>query len=192
MAQSIKVCLKCRRPRFDPWVGNIPWRRKWQPDFSILAWEIPRTEESGRLQTQLKQLSRHSRIARFVWSQRVRVDWATKPTYLPTSSNIWASYMALVVKNWLANKRCRFSPIAGEDHPLSMGRGHGNPLQFSCLEYPMDRGAWLATVHRVTKSRTQRKQLSGHAWIARFVCSNLNFYQRNPTKNSKWGFQNRK
>ena len=33
-------------------------------------------------------------------------------------------------------------------------RGHGNPLQCSCLENPMDRGAWQATIHRVTKSRT--------------------------------------
>ena len=30
--------------------------------------------------------------------------------------------------------------------------GHGNPLQYSCLENPMDRGAWQITVHRVTKS----------------------------------------
>ena len=26
-----KVCLQCRRPRFDPWIGKSPWRRKWQP-----------------------------------------------------------------------------------------------------------------------------------------------------------------
>ena len=32
--------------------------------------------------------------------------------------------------------------------------GHGNPLQYSCLENPMDRGVWQATVHWVTKSRT--------------------------------------
>ena len=32
--------------------------------------------------------------------------------------------------------------------------GHGNPLQYSCLENPMDKGAWRATVHRVAKSRT--------------------------------------
>ena len=32
--------------------------------------------------------------------------------------------------------------------------GHGNPLQYSCLENPMDRGAWRATVHRVAKSQT--------------------------------------
>ena len=37
----------------------------------------------------------------------------------------------------------------------SPGEGQGNPLQYSCLENPMDRGAWRATVHRVTKSRTR-------------------------------------
>ena len=37
----------------------------------------------------------------------------------------------------------------------SAGGGHGNPLQCSCLEKPIDRGAWRATVHRVAKSRTQ-------------------------------------
>ena len=43
--------------------------------------------------------------------------------------------------------------------------GHGNPLQYSCLENPMDRGAWQATVHRVTQSRTRLKQLSTHTHI---------------------------
>ena len=38
-----------------------------------------------------------------------------------------------------------------------------NTLQYSCLENPMERGAWWATVHRVTKNRTQLKQLSMHA-----------------------------
>ena len=36
-----------------------------------------------------------------------------------------------------------------EDH---LGGGHGNPLQYSCLENPMDRGAWRATVHGVAES----------------------------------------
>ena len=36
----------------------------------------------------------------------------------------------------------------------SLGGGHGNPVQYSCLENPMDRGAWRATVHRVTESNT--------------------------------------
>ena len=37
----------------------------------------------------------------------------------------------------------------------SPGGGHGNPLQYSCLENPMDRGAWKAAVHGVTKSQTR-------------------------------------
>ena len=37
----------------------------------------------------------------------------------------------------------------------SPGKGNGNPLQYSCLENPMDRGAWQAIVHGVAKSRTQ-------------------------------------
>ena len=45
------------------------------------------------------------------------------------------------------------------------GGGHGNPLQDSCLENPMDRGAWSATVHGVTKSRTWLKRWSTHTSI---------------------------
>ena len=37
----------------------------------------------------------------------------------------------------------------------SLGEVHGNPLQYSCLENPMDRGPWRATVHGVAKSQTQ-------------------------------------
>ena len=47
----------------------------------------------------------------------------------------------------------------------SPGGGHGNPLQYSCLENPMDRGAWRAPVHRVTKSWTRLRQLSTHAYL---------------------------
>ena len=42
------------------------------------------------------------------------------------------------------------------------GGGHGNPLQYSCLENLMDRGVWQATVHRAAKSQTRLKQLSTH------------------------------
>ena len=40
--------------------------------------------------------------------------------------------------------------------------GHGNPLQYSCLENPMHREAWRATIHNITKSRTQLRQFSIH------------------------------
>ena len=39
VAQRLSVCLECRRPGFDPWVGKIPWRRKWQPTPVLLPGE---------------------------------------------------------------------------------------------------------------------------------------------------------
>jgi len=45
----------------------------------------------------------------------------------------------------------------------SLGGGHGNPLQYSYLENPMDRGVWWAIVHEVAKSRTRLKRLSMYA-----------------------------
>ena len=45
----------------------------------------------------------------------------------------------------------------------SPGGGHGNPLQYSCLENPPDRGAWWATVYSVTKSQTRLKRLGMHS-----------------------------
>ena len=44
------------------------------------------------------------------------------------------------------------------------GEGNGNPLQYSCLENPMDGGAWLATVHGVAKSQTQLSDFT-HLYI---------------------------
>jgi len=67
---------------------------------------------------------------------------------------IWAFQVALVVKNPPANagdvRDMGSIPRLGR----SPGGGHGNPLQYSCLENLMDRGAWWATVHRLAKSQT--------------------------------------
>ena len=41
----------------------------------------------------------------------------------------------------------------------SLGGGHGNPFQYSCLGIPVDRGTWQTTVHRIIKSQTQLKRL---------------------------------
>ena len=45
----------------------------------------------------------------------------------------------------------------------SSGEGNGNPLQYSCLENPVDGGAWWAAIHGVAQNRTRLKQLSMHA-----------------------------
>ena len=67
---------------------------------------------------------------------------------------------------WLSGKESTCNVGAPGDEGLILGFGrspggeHGNPLQYSCLENPMDRGAWQAIAHRVTKSQTWLKRLS--------------------------------
>ena len=73
----------------------------------------------------------------------------------PTSPQPWLLQATLLVKNLPFN--------AGDDKDMgsipgsgrSPGGGHGNPLEYSCLKNPMDRGAWRATVHGVTKGQTR-------------------------------------
>ena len=79
------------------------------PHSSTLAWQIPRMEEPGRLQS--------------IGSLRTE----------------WLHFRFLL---------------------SCIGQGNGYPLQYSCLENPVDRGAWCAAVHVVTQSRTQLKRLS--------------------------------
>ena len=85
------------------------------------------------------------------------------PTNRLICSIFWTSQVALVVKNLPANA----GDVRDEGSILGSWRSprgwNGNPLQYSCLENPMDRGAWLATVHRVTKSWTWLKRLSTYA-----------------------------
>jgi len=70
--------------------------------------------------------------------------------------------VALMAKNPPSNARDVKHLSSIPELGRSPGEGHGNPFQYSCLENPMDRGAWWATVYRVTKSQTQVKQLSTH------------------------------
>ena len=70
---------------------------------------------------------------------------------LEPTENI-ASLVAYLVKDATCH--------AGDEHSIpglgrSPGKGNGNPLQYSCLENSMDRGAWQATVHGVTKNQTR-------------------------------------
>ena len=74
----------------------------------------------------------------------------------------WASQVVLVLKNLLTNagdvRDADLIPGWGR----SPGEGHGNPLQYSCLESPMNREAWQDTVHGVLNSWTRLKRLSTH------------------------------
>ena len=110
-----------------------PLEKEMATHSSILAWKIPWMEEPGRLQS--------------MGSQRVGHNWATS-LHFNTSVGFSSSS---VIKNPPDN--------VGEAGSLpglgrSLGEGNGNPLQYSCVENLMDRGAWWATVHRVAESQT--------------------------------------
>ena len=64
-----------------------------------------------------------------------------------------ASQVALVVKNPSANAGVIRDAGSIPGLGRSPGGGHGNPLQYSCLENLMDKGAWWVAVHRVAKSQ---------------------------------------
>ena len=105
---------------------------------STLAWKIPWMEEPGRLQS--------------MGSHRVRHDWSDLAA---AAVDVGASQVVLVVKNPPANARDTRKTGSIPWSERSPGGGNGYSLQYSCLENPMDRGAWQATVHGVTKSQTQ-------------------------------------
>ena len=82
---------------------------------------------------------------------------------LQSYEETWAFQVALVVKNLPDNAGDTGDMDSIPGSGRSPGGGHGNPLQYFCLENPLNRGAWWATVHRVAKSQTQLKPLSVRA-----------------------------
>ena len=108
---------------------------------SILAWRIPGTEEpSGLLSMGL---------------HRVGHDWSDLAAMLSLSF-LGGARGKEPTCQCRRHKGHRFNPWVRK----IPGGGHGKTLQYSCLEIPMDREAWWATVYRVAKNWTWLKQLS--------------------------------
>ena len=82
------------------------------------------------------------------------------PSFLFFEAKKLGTQVALVVKNPPANAGDIRDAGSIPELGRCSGGGHGIPLQYSCLENPMNREAWQAVVHRVTQSWTLLKQLS--------------------------------
>ena len=82
----------------------------------------------------------------------------TYNTMLIPDTQRWTSQVSLVVKNLPAKAGGLRDADSIPRSRRSSGVENSNALQYSCLENPMDRGAWWTTVHRVKKSRTGLKQ----------------------------------
>ena len=136
MAQTVK-----RLPTmWETWVQSLGWEDRLEKEMethsSILAWKIPWMEEPGRVQSVHGIAKSRTRLSDFTF------------TFMNANG----------LPKWLSGKepacqfrRHKFSPWSGR----SPERGNGNPLQYSCLGNPRDRGARWATVHRVIKSQKQ-------------------------------------
>ena len=117
---------------WDGWMASpTQWTWVWVNSGSWL-W----TQKPGALQS--------------MGSQRVRHDWATE-----LNEALWPAPVTQVVKNLTSNAGDARDVGSIPKSERSTGGGNDNLLQYSCLENPMDRGAWWATVHRVTKSWTR-------------------------------------
>ena len=151
-----RICLKCRRPEFNSWVGKIPWRREWLPTPVVLPGESHRQRSLAKSQTRLSDWAHFEWAPAALWGHQVadRVAGPEDPIFYSgfpggTGDNEPACQC----------RRCKghkFDPWVGQ----SPGEGNGNAFQYSSLGNPMDREAWRATVHRVAKSQTWLNWLS--------------------------------
>ena len=91
----------------------------------------------------------------------------------------WASQLMLVLKNLPDNPEEVRDVGSIPGLRRSPGGGHGNPFQYSCLENPVDRGAWRATAPRLAKSWTRLKWLSMHTHLNSVMLKKLTGSKKN-------------
>ena len=148
---------------------------------SVLAWRIPGTGVPGGLPS--------------MGSHRVGHDWndlaaAATKHHRNKDKGSKGTELSIVRQNvpFLEGACKAQAHRNGDRWPLTVGNGEGDGdrLQYSCLENPMDGGAWWAALHGVTQSRTQLKRLSSSsnsrkkAWI-HLKCTVANMKRYYPT-----------
>ena len=90
------------------------------------------------------------------WKEQLKFSWVFSTRRLKFSNRLWLkeyawdqTFSAYRIFNLAGKVRILWNPQTNN------GEGNGDPLQYSCLENPMHRGAWRATVHGIAKSQTQ-------------------------------------
>ena len=123
--------LKNSPAMWETWVQSLGWEDPLEKGTathsSILAWRIPWIEQPGRLQSMGPQVQTR-----------------------PSKFHVSLGFSGASDGKESACSMEKLCSVPGSGR--SLGEGNGNPLQYSCLENPMDGGAWWATVHGVAES----------------------------------------
>ena len=139
VAQKVSVCLQCRRPGFDPQVGKIPWRRKWQPTLVFLPGEFHGQRSlAGYSPWGCKELDTTEWLTQLgQWFFNRRIVLSRKAFEYVSHFFYWS---------FPGGSDGKESTCNAEDVGLtpglrrSPGEGNSYPLQYSYLENFMDRG----------------------------------------------------
>ena len=123
-----KICLQCRRPGFNAWLGKIPWRRKWQSTPVLLPG---------------KSHGQRSLVGYSPWGRKE--SDTTERLHFHFPNRIRVSFILFNILS--GGSDGKESPCNAGDLGSMPGLGrspegrHGNRFQYSCLEIPMNRGA---------------------------------------------------
>ena len=111
VAQLVKICLQWRRPRFESWVGKIPWRRKWQSTPVLLPG---------------KSHGQRSLVGYSPWGRK-------------ESDTTERLYFTFPCDSAGKESTCNVGDLGSiPGLGRSPGEGHGNPLRYLCLDNPID------------------------------------------------------
>ena len=169
--ESACQCRRHRRHGFKPWVGKVPWRRKWQPTPVFLPGKFQGQRSIGRLQSIRLQRIGHNLMTKHTTYTYTKIFYL----YIYTHIHIYTyidRYYIYTYMGFPDGSDSKESACDARDLDLvhgsgrSPGEGNGYPLQHSCLENPMDRGAWWDTVHEVAESQT---------WLINTFASNTQY-----------------
>ena len=151
---------------------KVLWKQPREPKIHVcLYYGLPQTPQ--------KHMCWHTQSSMRYWVKKIKNSMVPFNTYTYMT---WASQVALVVKSSPASP----GDIRDSGSILGLARspegGHGNPLQYSCLENLIYRWAWQAIVQGVTKSQTWMKWLSTHILHTYIVCDHREKSGRISTK----------
>ena len=147
-------------------VFHVRWPQYWSFSFStneysgLTSFRIDWFDLLAVQGTLMSFLQHHSLKASILWCSAFfwRRWWHPTPVLLPGKSHGPRSPVGC--SPWGRSESDRTERLHFHFSPSCIGEGNGNPLQYSCLENPRDRGAWWAAVYGVAQSWTRLKRLS--------------------------------